>query len=49
VRVDLDTPCPLADFRLIVDAQTGALTVDEILIEAECGGGIYRDGRVHLS
>ena len=41
VRVDLDTPCPLADFRLIVDAQTGALTVDEILLEAECGGGVH--------
>lgn len=49
VRADLETPCLAEDLRLIVDAQTGALTVDEILLEAECGGGIYRDGRVHLS
>lgn len=45
VRVDLDTPCPLADFRLIVDAQTGALTVDEILLEAECEPPVTRRRR----
>jgi hypothetical protein len=49
VRWVADTPFPADEVRLIVDAQTGVLTVDEILIEAECGGGIYRDGRVHLS
>jgi len=43
-----DTPYPAEDLRLIVDAQTGALTVDEILLEAECGGGIYVDGAVHF-
>lgn len=47
VRVALDAPCSLEDFRLIVDAQTGALTVDEILLEAACFGGIYVDGAVH--
>lgn len=49
VRIDLDTPCAVEDFRLIVDAQTGALTVDEILLEAACFGGIYVDGAVHLA
>lgn len=49
VRWVADTPFPVEDVRLIVDAHTGALTVDEILIEAECAGGIYRDGRVHAS
>jgi hypothetical protein len=49
VRIDLDTPCAVEDFRLIVDAQTGALTVDEIILEALCVGGIYVDGAVHLA
>lgn len=33
VRIDLDDPFPITDVRLIVDAQTGELTVDEILLE----------------
>lgn len=51
VRCDLDTPTPASNVRLVVydAASDGEITVDEILIEAECAGGIYRDGRVHLS
>lgn len=47
VRIDLEAPCPVNDFRLIVDAQTGALTVDEIVLEAACFGGVFVDGAVH--
>lgn len=47
VRIDLDSACPLTDFRFIVDGQTGTLTVDEIRLELQ-GGGIYVDGAVHF-
>lgn len=46
VRWEADTPCAVEDFRLIVDAQQGGMTVDEILIEAECAGGIFFDSMV---
>ena len=35
VRLDLDAPVAMDDWRLIIDAQTGDVTVDEILLEVE--------------
>lgn len=49
-RFTFTTPTALADFVLDMPAvRSGEVLVDEILLEAECVGGIYRDGRVHLS
>lgn len=35
VRLDFDAPIDMDDWRLIIDAQTGDVTVDEILLEVE--------------
>lgn len=50
VRLDLDQPVDMGDWRLIIDAQTGTLTVDEILLELErrhygWSVGMVRGGR----
>ncbi len=44
------SPSALSDFVLTMPAvRSGEVLVEQVILEAECGGGIYRDGRVHLS
>jgi len=49
-RFTFTTPAQLSEFVLTLgELRSGEVLVEQIVLEAECGGGIYRDGRVHLS